>query len=237
CCGDAIALYAEPCSVPLCPLLHAREETFIQKLRLRLAPIVTDIFSLRPNVNDERGEIRLQIVTAPPLELFQKIAGPVLVIDLQTVTEDCVRFIARTESLHQPVAYCFQVVLCGGTIHVVENKALTADSGPLDLHASAARNEEHHLVRPFEVGRQPNCAVFNLRQLADAFGDDFVTLRAHQKSANEFLARRHFRQGYAPSVTSDLHAFGAELACRLVNAHRGSTKWPATAECQIHSQT
>ena len=136
--------------------------------------------STRPHIANERREVRLQVIPSPPLELFHKIAGPVLIVNLQAIAEDRVRRIVGTESLHQPIADRAQVVFGGGAIHMVKHETLAADGRPLHLHSRAARNEKHHFVRPVEVGRKRNCAAFNLRQLADAVGDEIVPARAHQ---------------------------------------------------------
>src|SRR4051812_29885488 len=106
--------------------MKRRDESFVEQFRQGLPPIVPDGRGLRSNVRNQGREIRLQVVAASALELFQKIARPVLSINFQTIAENSVRRV-RAERLYQTVADVLQIVLRRRAVQMIEHVTFRAD--------------------------------------------------------------------------------------------------------------
>src|SRR6185369_17183135 len=104
--------------------------------------------------------MRLEIISTPLPELFEKVRSPILVVNLETVAEDRIRWV-RTECLQQAIADILQVALGRARVQMVEHVTFSADGRAFDLHARAAGNKEDDLLR---IAVQPHCAVVNVSQ-------------------------------------------------------------------------
>src|SRR2546422_6623213 len=89
----AVILHAEARVVSLGPLVQWCQKAIVEQLGNRLTPVMPDGHCLRSNVRDQGRQVRLKVIASSLFELFQKIAGPILIVNFQAVAEDCVRWI------------------------------------------------------------------------------------------------------------------------------------------------
>jgi len=81
-----------------------------------------------------------------PRQLVEKVAGPVLIVNFQTVAEDCVRALG-TERLHQPITDNLQIILGRNPAEMIEHEPFGPNRGALHLHTGVTGNEEHNFPR------------------------------------------------------------------------------------------
>src|SRR6185369_327877 len=126
-------------------------------------------------------KVWFEIVPTAPLELFQKIAGPVRAINFQTVAEDSMRRV-RWKRLHQTVADRLEIHVGRGAIHVIEHEPLAADRRPFDLHAGTTGNEEEDFVLTGRMIGKRNQSVFDVGKFLDGVRIKTGAFDACQKS-------------------------------------------------------